>query len=56
MDIDGTLEDLPGVVKAHTSYAKQTTHVIYDGTRIQEDMILASIQDAGYTVLTSEHS
>lgn len=54
MDIDGTLEDLPGVAEAYTHYAKQTTVVTFDEAQIQEDDILSSIQKAGYTMLKSD--
>ena len=51
MTIDGALEDTPGVKAATTYYARQVVDVEYDDREVTEEQILATIQDAGYTVL-----
>jgi copper chaperone CopZ len=47
--IDGDLEDMGGVKKAQTSYAKALTEVEYDPERISENELLKVIKQAGYT-------
>ena len=48
--IDLDLEDLKGVVKAKTSYAKSELSVEYDDKLISEKEIIASIKKSGYSV------
>lgn len=47
--IDGDLEDVGGVKKANTSYAKALTEVEFDPNKIGEKDILKIIKKAGYT-------
>lgn len=48
MCIDMDLEDVEGVQKSQTSYAKQETEVEYDEEKISEEQILQTIQKSGY--------
>ncbi len=49
VDIDLTLEDLPGV-KASTNYAKSETKIEYDPKKTTLDLIRLTIRDLGYTI------
>ena len=49
ISIDGDLEDMNGVKKAKTSYAKAVTEVEFDPGKISEKDILKVIKQAGYT-------
>lgn len=48
LNIDGELEDLPGVLDASTSYAKSLTKVTYDPEVIAPAKILTAIKQVGY--------
>jgi len=48
MSIDGTLEDVAGVVEASTSYARSRTEVTFDPAQVSIDVLIAAIRDAGY--------
>ncbi|MFA6512271.1 MAG: heavy metal-associated domain-containing protein [Patescibacteria group bacterium] len=48
MAIDGDLEDLPGVAKAETDYAKARTTVQYDPGKVSMETIIAAIKKLGY--------
>ncbi len=50
LNIDGELEDLEGVTEATTSYAKATTRVFYDPSRIDETTIRKTIEKTGYQI------
>ncbi len=49
MNIDGELEDAPGVKEANTSYVKQQTEVLYDENLIDEKKITEIIKKTGYS-------
>lgn len=49
MNIDGELEDTPGVIEAKTSYQKQQTVVTYDEGAVSEAGIADVIKGLGYT-------
>ena len=51
MTIDMDLEELPGVKKAQTSYAKQETEVEFDSDKVTDDLILESIKKSGYSAI-----
>lgn len=53
MNIDGELEDLPGVISATTSYAKSQTKVNYDPEKVNSGKIKKIIEALGYGVTTS---
>lgn len=48
MNIDFDLEDLEGVKKAQTSYAKQETEVEFDEEKIKPEKIIEQIKKTGY--------
>lgn len=49
MVIDMDLEDLEGVVKVRTSYAKQETEVEFDEDKVNLPLLLETIKKSGYT-------
>ena len=51
MCIDMDLEDLEGVQKSRTSYAKQETEVEYDEKKVSEEQITQTICKSGYRVV-----
>ena len=51
MTIDMDLEDLNGVKKAQTSYAKQECEVEFDTDKVTQAQIMETIKKAGYTVV-----
>ena len=48
LSIDMDLEDLEGVKKSQTSYAKQETEVEFDEEKIDPNMLLETIKKTGY--------
>ena len=50
MTIDMDLEDLDGVKKAQTSYAKAECEVEFDSDKIKPNILIETIKKAGYTV------
>ncbi len=48
MAIDLELEELPGVAETRTSFARATTEVAYDPSRVSLDAVIAAIGVAGY--------
>lgn len=50
INIDGALEDLPGVYESTTNYAKARTHVAYDPQKVAVDQMKAEIVKLGYEV------
>lgn len=51
LNIDGALEDTPGVLSATTSYAKQETAIEYDPSRVELSALRTTIEKLGYQVL-----
>jgi len=49
--IDMDLEDLDGVEKSKTSYAKQATEVEFDPEKVSEQKILETIKKSGYNAI-----
>lgn len=49
LNIDGELEDTPGVLSAQTSYAKAVTKVTFDPQKITPEKMITVIKKAGYT-------
>ncbi|MDP3948165.1 MAG: heavy-metal-associated domain-containing protein [bacterium] len=49
--IDMDLEDLPGIKKAQTSYAKGETEVEFDPDKVNVGNIVAAIEKSGYKVI-----
>jgi len=50
LNIDATLEDLPGVTKSETSYAKAKTFVTFDSSLVSISDMQKSIEELGYKV------
>lgn len=50
MNIDGELEDNPGVLSASTSYAKGKTVVEYDASVTSKEKVSEVIEGLGYKV------
>lgn len=48
LTIDMDLEDLDGVKKAQTSYAKAETEIEFDPKKVSEEKILQTIEKSGY--------
>lgn len=51
LTIDMDLEDLDGVNKVRTSYAKSETEIEFDPQKISEQIILETIKKSGYSAL-----
>ena len=51
MNIDGDLEDTPGIIEARTNYAKQETLVSFDAEKITPEQVISIIKKTGYTVI-----
>lgn len=56
MNIDGELEDLPGVTSAETSYAAGKSVVIFDSQKVSSEKIKSVIESLGYTAVKSNSS
>ncbi len=53
LSIDMDLEDMEGIKKSHTSYAKQETEVEFDPDKISLEKIIETIAKTGYTASTA---
>lgn len=53
VDIDLTLEDLPGVINSKTNYAKSTSVVDFEPDKISPEKIIEQITTLGYEVKDS---
>lgn len=51
LTIDMDLEELDGIKKAQTSYAKAETEIEFDTNKVSEEKILETIQKSGYKVV-----
>lgn len=49
LTIDMDLEDLDGVIKAQTSYAKSECEIEFDPEKANEKTIIETIKKSGYT-------
>lgn len=49
LNIDGALEELDGIFKSSTSYAKSETKVDYDPAKINQAKIIEAIKSTGYS-------
>lgn len=50
MNIEGELEDLPGVKRVNVHFAKQMADVEYDETQVDSHKIITTIETLGYQV------
>lgn len=48
MTIDEELEQLPGVKRVKTSYARSVSEVEYDADVVSAEQLLAAVEAAGY--------
>lgn len=48
MNIDGELEDTPGILEANTNFARQTSLVKFNDELISQDKIKSIIAKTGY--------
>jgi len=55
LNIDGELEDTPGVISSNTSYAKAQTQITFDSKTVNVDKMKLIISNLGYDseILTS---
>ena len=51
MSIDFDLEDLDGVKKANTNYAKQEVEVEFDEDKVNLEDVVKTIENTGYKTL-----
>ena len=51
LNIDLDLEEIPGVKKSQTNYAKQETVVEFDNSKITPEIIKSTIAKTGYKVV-----
>ena len=51
LNIDGELEELPGVISSKTSYAKQESVVVYDPKLVTPSQFTSVIEKLGYKVI-----
>lgn len=51
MNIDGDLEDTPGVTEAKTNYARQETVVTFEDNQVTTSELIAVIQKLGYDAM-----
>ena len=48
MNIDFGLEDVEGVKKAQTSYAKEECKIEFDGQKVKIENLIKAVEKAGY--------
>lgn len=51
LNIDGELEETPGVLKSDTSYAKSQTTIVYDPGLVNIKTLTGVIEKLGYRVI-----
>lgn len=54
MNIDFDLEDIQGVKKSQTSYARQETIVEFDGKIVEEEKLIDQVKKTGYKAVLSK--
>lgn len=54
VNIDLSLEDLPGIINSTTNYAKSVSVVSYDEEKIEPKTILAEIEKLGYKAKSAD--
>jgi copper chaperone CopZ len=50
LNIDDTLEDLPGVIEASTNYARSESTIQFDPTKVKQSALQKAIEELGYTI------
>lgn len=48
LNIDGELEDIDGVIRSSTNYAKQETTVVVDVKKVKAQKLIETIKAIGY--------
>ncbi len=48
LNVDFTLEDLPGVSESHTHYANQQCRIVYDSQVTSVKALISAINQLGY--------
>jgi len=51
LNIDGELEDMPGVISANTSYAKSQSQIEFDPQQVNKQKIKQAVEKLGYQVI-----
>lgn len=51
INIDGELEDTPGVISAATNYAKAEAKVEFDPSQVGINQLLEAVKRAGYNAI-----
>lgn len=51
INIDGELEDTPGVISAATNYAKAEAKVEFDPSQVEINQLLEAVKRAGYNAI-----
>jgi copper chaperone CopZ len=54
LNIDGALEDTPGVISASTNFARANVQVSYDATKVQVEELVHILHDLGYEASSSQ--
>lgn len=54
MNIDGELEDTPGVIEADTNYAKGESTITFDPKKVNREKLSQVIEKLGYRVTKSQ--
>lgn len=54
LNIDMDLEDLEGVIKSHTSYAKSETEIEFDEEKVDQKKLIEAISTTGYNASSIE--
>jgi copper chaperone CopZ len=52
MAVDGALEEVPGVKRAATNYARQIVDIDYDEARVTPQQLAQAVSATGYTLST----
>lgn len=54
LTIDMDLEDLEGVKKVQTSYARQECEIEFDQEKLKIDLVIETIKKSGYTAISQD--
>lgn len=48
LNIEGTLQDIPGVYAANANYAGSHCDIVFDGTKVTKEVLTTAIKKLGY--------
>lgn len=54
LNIDFELEDLDGVIDAHTNYAQQKSIITFDQKKVKPDQMITIIKKLGYEAVVQK--